>query len=600
MSIRLWCIVPSIVFSMVLAGSAVQSDWSGGPGVPGPLPAWGDTFGESVHMGYADLPGTLTLEAPLGAHLVADGIDTPVALLLADIDGDGADDAASCDAAGLSWFRNADGHGNLWEPAPISSTGAAQAWLSASDLDLDGDVDLVLSLCGNRLSWWENESSGLSWTEHVIFTGDVRESRCADFDGDGWTDVALMVPGTSDVMWWRNRLESGLAWSPNYVDGAFAGGNTCDAADFDGNGTIDIAGGSTTTGEVAVWLNVPASDGWEKLVVYDDFQHPTRVRAADIDGDGRIDLAGVCWTNSYLVWWENPLTDAWVMHTVATDMTQASAVAPVDMDGDGDTDILAAAFDLTQGLRWYDNVDGTGLSWELVEAYSCYQSRDVSIGDVNADGVPEIVAPSACMGLLRYWRTGGFETPGELVSSIFDTGIITGIDWDYLHWDALEPTGTDLRVAVRGSSDPGDMGSWSAWLDASTSLEEILDPSDRYIQYRIGMSTTEPRLSPVLNDIAFLWSSTGIGGDPQATDPLVLTGSNPAHGSFLLGVNLPTPGPAELAVFDLGGRRVALPVAGDLPAGTSSALVDGLPSGVYICTLNAPGISESLRVTVVR
>jgi len=595
-----FCIILSGLTSMVLANSAVQTDWSDGPGVPGPVADWGASFDSAFNLQVSDIPGLLSLDACTGMHYISDDTDTPVALLLADLDGDGSDDAAACCDSGIIWWRNADGCGSLWEPALISPAASSEASISAADLDQDGDQDLIVSIYTDRLSWWENAGSGTSWLEHVIMSGDVRECRCADFDGDGQTDVALMVPGTSDVMWWRNRLQTGQSWSPDYIDGAFPGASTCDAADFDGNGTMDLAAASYSTGEVAVYLNQPSLGSWEKYIVYANFQHPSRVRAADINGDGLMDLTGVCWTNNYLVWWEDPGTYPWTMHTLTTDMTQASAVCPADMDGDGDMDILATAFDLMDGLRWYDNLDGTGLSWELVEAFNCFQARDVAVGDVNGDGILEIAAPSACTGRVRYWRIGGYETPGELVSSVLDTGTLTGISWDYLHWDATVPSEASLRVAVRGSSSADDMGPWSDWLQAATPLSGLLDPDDRYIQYKVELTTADPWLTPSLSDITFLWSLTGVETGSESTEPLRLAGANPARGSFQLDINLPVSGYADLAVFDLSGRRVASPVSGTLEAGAHSVLVSGLPSGIYVCVYSAPETSASLRVTVVR
>ncbi len=78
---------------------------------------------------------------------------------------------------------------------------------------------------------------------------------------------------------------------------------------------------------------------------------------------------------------------------------------------------------------------------------------------------------------------------------------------------------------------------------------------------------------------------------------------NPAAASSRLRFALAAPGPAELAIFDLGGRRVRTLARGDLPAGTHEAAWDGadaagtrVPAGLYFARLEAPGGVRTVRL----
>jgi len=589
-----------ILPSVILAGTAVQTDWSGGSGTPGPVMDWTAVFDTGTSIGYSLTPGSLTLELPYGEHMIDDDIESPVAIALADFNGDGSDDAAVCGANGIAWLENSAGTGDNWILNQISTVGAMTAWIETSDLDQDGDIDIIVSLKSIQLSWWENHNNGSTWTEHIILEADVWECTSADFDADGYDDIGLIVQGSSDVMWWRNRLGSDQEWSPNYIDGAFVGGVTCDAADMNGDGTVDIAVGSYSTGEIALYLNSPETDHWEKITVTPYFEHPLCVRIADINGDGLGDVTGTSWTSNNLVWWRNTSWTFDEMPHLTTDLTNGARVCPADLDNDGDIDLLGVGWDVRTGsIRWFGNVDGTGTAWELVDSFDCWQSYDIALGDVNGDGINEFAALSCCQDEILYWRIGGYNAPGLLESSILDTGSDEN-NWDYLHWDSEEIAGTDIMIRVRGSADPGNMGPWSAYISEPSTLEGLLDEEDRFIQYAVELTSDSPQNTPVLNDISFLWSSTGISGIQMTEELLYVNGSNPSTGDFELSFGLLLAGQAKLTIHDLAGRTVRTPVDDWFESGSHSTSVTGLPSGLYICRLIAREVNTQLRMIVIR
>ncbi len=76
---------------------------------------------------------------------------------------------------------------------------------------------------------------------------------------------------------------------------------------------------------------------------------------------------------------------------------------------------------------------------------------------------------------------------------------------------------------------------------------------------------------------------------------------NPARGATAIAFTLPQDGRAELAVYDLQGRRVAQPLDEARPAGAYEVRVDAgtWPAGVYFCRLSAGGRSVTKRLLVV-
>jgi hypothetical protein len=77
---------------------------------------------------------------------------------------------------------------------------------------------------------------------------------------------------------------------------------------------------------------------------------------------------------------------------------------------------------------------------------------------------------------------------------------------------------------------------------------------------------------------------------------------NPFNPVTLIGYDLPFDGDVNLAVYNVIGERVALLVAGYQPAGRRSVTFQAmnLSSGVYVCRLTAGGVTDAIRMVLMR
>jgi len=95
-----------------------------------------------------------------------------------------------------------------------------------------------------------------------------------------------------------------------------------------------------------------------------------------------------------------------------------------------------------------------------------------------------------------------YATKGTVTSDVLDAKLIS--KWGALRWHADTPAGTKITVAVRSGniSDPDD--TWSDWsaeqADADTAT--IAAPTARFLQYRVTLSTSDPRATPILRGIS--------------------------------------------------------------------------------------------------
>ncbi len=106
---------------------------------------------------------------------------------------------------------------------------------------------------------------------------------------------------------------------------------------------------------------------------------------------------------------------------------------------------------------------------------------------------------------------------------------------------------------------------------------------------------------------AACFTVAGRPGAP-APSPLALRAApNPFNPRTVLSFRLPTAGPTRLAVHDLAGRRLALLLDRELPAGPHEVAWEGrddrgraLPSGCYLARLEAAGRQRTTRLLLLR
>ena len=127
---------------------------------------------------------------------------------LADIDGDGDDDALVV-ASGMNtigWFKNLDGKGGFEDFQIIAS---GEYWnIEPHDMDNDGDIDII-ARSPNGVVWYENlNGQGAFSRSQLISQSRAFRAGIADLDDDGNPDVAI-VTASGHVEWFANENGTG-------------------------------------------------------------------------------------------------------------------------------------------------------------------------------------------------------------------------------------------------------------------------------------------------------------------------------------------------------------------------------------------------------
>jgi hypothetical protein len=314
-----------------------------------------------------------------------------------------------CGAVPDSWAADPVAR-DLVGPAGLSWVGSTWGEAAVLDFDRDGDFDLVPSRHG-AAAWpiMRNNGNG-TFTE--VFRGTLlRDDRhgciAADFGSttggapDGRPDIYCVVGASKDQNDLVFKLPSG-GFSANVSRGRGVAdihgrGRDAVADDFNGDGRMDIAVANFSPSEGdhptpnRLFMNTASG------VFADVTESPVNaekaslcVAAGDLTGDGRPELV-FCERDSGSA--EQTITYRNINGTLV-DATAASSykgvpsrdIEIVDLNGDGRKDLLIVT--PTRLNIWLNAASGLPSSPSYVRAI--LGGRDVAIGDVNLDRIPDV------------------------------------------------------------------------------------------------------------------------------------------------------------------------------------------------------------------
>jgi hypothetical protein len=379
-------LIPFLTIIVTFAYTSFQTDWSGGPGVTGPVSYyWLNTFSSYTQIEWEYLPGSLLLALNAIEHHVSGymgSLDTGFGV---DMNGDGDIDILSNSAYRdlVAWFEN-DGTGGGWNRHDVSSTGELYSIRACYPVDIDGDGDMDVlgaenSTTYERIYLWINtDGTGTEWNTHII-ADDLYSPRCicaADVDDDGDNDIIAGDGGPdAQIIWYENQDFSG-AW-PAHTVASVTFCYELHTVDIDQDGDIDILGANWwTNNELNLWENADGTgDSWTRYKICNNIGQATSVCTGDIDGDNNLDIIATGYLgNTRISWFENPdsLQGTWIEHVLQNEFYGGNAVHVLDFDYDGDMDILGAAGYKTPPPRQFARFSG-------IPAFSKNDSRSASI-----------------------------------------------------------------------------------------------------------------------------------------------------------------------------------------------------------------------------
>jgi hypothetical protein len=223
----------------------------------------------------------------------------------------------------------------------------------------------------------------------------------ADFNRDGWTDVAQANTGRNSVTILLNRAGAGLLRSSDVPVGL--GPFDICAADFNRDGVPDLAVANADASTISVLLG--RGDGsFLRSDVAVPSQNPRGIAVDDVNRDGRVDLIYSGYATGrvavLLGTGDGRFTSG---PSLATGKAQPQGVAAADFNHDGLPDV-AVAFASSAGLRVLYGNGGTGFTMRAVPG--AVNLNVLAAGDLDRDGWTDVAAASSSGNGVVVYRGG--------------------------------------------------------------------------------------------------------------------------------------------------------------------------------------------------
>jgi len=384
-------------------------------------------------------------------YTIEDQFRGAAGLYVCDLDQDGDIDViGAADAAGITWWRN-DGGGPLnWTRQTIDDRFTGALTVYAADLDRDQDIDVVSGSWDNhQVVWWRNDGGDpIAWTRQLIAINfqNAHEVYASDLDDDGDTDVLGAAAGSNRITWWCNNGGNPIRWTAQTISNQFNGARSVSVADFDGDGDKDVVGAALTNNKITWWRN----DGgnpiqWAEQVISNAFGGAHRVFVYDFESDGDPDVLAAAFSLNEISWWLNNGGDPvqWKKLIVDTEFPNALMGHPSDLDQDGDVDVVGTT-QPNNDIAWWENEGGEPIVWtkHILDA-NFSGAWPVFTADLDRDGDHDIIVGGYSNGKIVWWENGlyhyGFQAEPKTghapLTVNFTSQFTDNLGLKFWHWD---------------------------------------------------------------------------------------------------------------------------------------------------------------------
>lgn len=353
----------------------------------------------------AILRNTTTTAAPTFAALVGwGGVNGAQSFSIADFNSDGKPDILQTGIVLASWQQayvapNNSTVGNIAAGGAVTSGGT-----SATNQNMRGSTaaDISSPPDGRPDAIWAFETSGGINNSNITLNANSGASPALSFA----TNVVFITSANLYRFW-------GVA-----------------SADFDGDGLIDVATYETNAPVPRLIVNRNTSTSgftntYYTLSLGTASPQASRMQVYDVDVDGKPDLLLFVGSNQCRIY-RNTSVSGTLSFEFAGDFGGTIAdrgyFSMGDVTGDGLLDLVFACNNTTNSVTVLPNTTtGSTISFGAAVGFAGQAASDVTVGDVNNDGKPDIVAISATNANANIYINNTATAPVPTITSFTPT-----------------------------------------------------------------------------------------------------------------------------------------------------------------------------------
>ncbi len=338
----------------------------------------------------------------------------------ADFDDDGKVDVVISDNNGVGIFQNATTAGQTITASSLTklaTTYSAGANVIVNDIDGDGKIDLNGGSGINQNTSSGSISFAANVYSQVSNPGGVAS---ADFNQDGKIDEVVTNGSANLQLYENLSTKGTFVnngslstYFPNATSlahptgSAFGGNNSLAAADFDGDGYDDIAGISSSSNSFIIFRNLAvygtiSSASFATGAAVATSSNPYGITTNDFDGDGKIDIAVVHYSSTNVSVYRNTSSLGSISFAAAVNLTGLTFgynIASQDLDGDGKAEIVTTrnpnpgvpSFSIFQNNSTSGSLNFSAAVTTTLNKYP----QALAFADINSDQKPDILIVAA-------------------------------------------------------------------------------------------------------------------------------------------------------------------------------------------------------------
>jgi hypothetical protein len=348
--------------------------------------------------------------------IINDDALSPWSIFATDLDGDGNIDVLSASTGDntLAWYKNLDGLGNFGVKQVITQNLDQTRYVSANDIDGDGDMDVLATApFADLVVWFENvDGLGNFGNQQIISSTIINpyKSIAVDVDSDEDLDIITAFPQSNKIAWFENTDGLGNFGTQQAITNNAINVFSVDFADINGDDIKDLICDSSSNGNGHPSWYANDGDGnfGPQQEITTDTNGSIYVIADDVDGDEDMDVLNIEFGGETIAWYENTngFGNFGPKQIITNEVDAPFNIYMEDLDNDGDNDIIYNSQEVIDPdfLAWRAN-DGFGnFGEEQIISIDVIAPRGIFAADIDNDGDMDVLSSSIADNKIAWYK----------------------------------------------------------------------------------------------------------------------------------------------------------------------------------------------------